>query len=295
MGYLFLMIALLAGATKGYCGKKTSGYTDNFGDAVLANEIRMVLCIIIGFLIVLASGDLSTLIPSVKMLGISALSGIFTAIFVVTWLISVKKSAYMMVDIFLMLGVLIPLLASNIFFGETIKMTQWLGIVLLFVAVILMCSYNNAIKAKLTPSSLILLLLCGVSSGIADFSQKLFTKCISDSSAAAFNFYTYLFAGLILMVFFAVTYKKDEPVDKPKIKKIFGFILIMAICLFANSFFKTLASGYLSAVLLYPLNQGCALILSAVMASAFFKEKLTGKAILGILIAFSGLLVINLL
>lgn len=295
MGYLFLLIALLAGATKGYCGKKTSGHTDNFGDAVLANEIRMVLCMIIGFLIVLASGELSTLIPSAKMLGISALSGIFTAIFVVTWLISVKKSAYMMVDIFLMLGVLIPLLASNIFFGETIKLTQWLGIALLFVAVILMCSYNNSIKAKLSPSALFLLLLCGVSSGIADFSQKLFTKCISDSSAAAFNFYTYLFAGLILMVFFTVTYKKDEPVDKPKIKKIFGFILIMAICLFANSFFKTLASGYLSAVLLYPLNQGCALILSAVMASAFFKEKLTGKAILGMLIAFSGLLVINLL
>lgn len=295
MGYLFLMIALLAGATKGYCGKKTSGYTDNFGDAVLANEIRMVLCIVIGFLIVLASGDLSTLIPSVKMLGISALSGIFTAIFVVTWLISVKKSAYMMVDIFLMLGVLIPLIASNIFFHEAIKTTQWLGIALLFVAVIIMCSYNNAIKAKLTPSSFILLFLCGVANGIADFSQKLYTKCIPDSSAAAFNFYTYLFAGLVLMVFFAATYKKGEPVDKSKIKKIFGFILIMAICLFANSFFKTLASGHLSAVLLYPLNQGFSLILSAVMACVLFKEKLTAKAVVGILTAFSGLLIINLL
>ncbi len=131
MGYLFILVALLAGAAKGYCGKKTSGHTDNFGDAILANGIRMVLCMIIGFLIVLASGDLSTLVPSVKMLGISALSGVFTAIFVVTWLISVKKSAYMMVDISLMLGVLIPLLASNIFFGETIKLTQWLGIALL--------------------------------------------------------------------------------------------------------------------------------------------------------------------
>ena len=97
------------------------------------------------------------------------------------------------------------------------------------------------------------------------------------------------------MVFFGVTHKKGEVVDGQKVKKIFGFILIMAICLFANSFFKTLASGYLDAVLLYPLNQGCALILSAVMASTFFKEKLTGKAILGILIAFAGLLVINLL
>ena len=69
----------------------------------------------------------------------------------------------------------------------------------------------------------------------------------------------------------------------------------MAFCLFANSYFKTLASGYLSAVLLYPLNQGCSLILSAIMAAVLFKEKITIKAVIGILTAFIGLLIINLL
>lgn len=69
----------------------------------------------------------------------------------------------------------------------------------------------------------------------------------------------------------------------------------MSVCLFLNSYFKTLASGHLGAVLLYPLNQGCALILSAVMAAVLFKEKLTAKAVIGILTAFVGLLIINLL
>ena len=70
---------------------------------------------------------------------------------------------------------------------------------------------------------------------------------------------------------------------------------MMALCLFANSYFKTLAAGYLSAVLLYPLNQGCALILSAFMSATLFKEKLTLKAVIGMITAFAGLLIINLL
>lgn len=294
MGYLFLFIALFAGVTKGYCGKKTSGYTNDFRDACLANIIRIMLCIVIGFALILAAGDLKKLIPSLDLLLISALSGISTAVFVVTWLISVKKGAYIMLDIFLMLGVLIPLIASNIFFNEIIKPIQWLGVTVLLAAAFIMCSYNNSIKAKLTPSSVVLLIICGVTNGIADFSQKLFTKNIPDGSVAVFNFYTYLFAAFILIVCFAAI-RKTKPADsKLDTKKIFGYILIMALCLFANSYFKTLASKHLSAVLLYPLNQGCALILSAIMASVLFKEKITTKAVLGVLTAFAGTLITNL-
>lgn len=295
MGYLFLLIALLAGVTKGYCGKKTSGYTNSLRDATLANIIRMMLCILIGFLLIIITGDLKKLIPSRDMLLISLLCGASTAVFVVTWLISVKKGAYMMLDIFLMLGVLIPLIASNFFFNEVIKPSQWIGIVILLVAVGIMCSYNNSIKAKITPFSLVLLIICGIANGIADFSQKLFAKCILDGSAAVFNFYTYVFAALILIVSVFVTGKTELTGGELNIKKFFSYILIMAFCLFANSYFKTLASGYLNAVLLYPLNQGCSLILSAIMSAVLFKEKITIKAVIGIFTAFIGLLIINLL
>ena len=295
MGYLFLFIAVFAGSAKGYCGKKTSGYANNFSDAILVNSIRMILCVIIGFLIIMTTGDISQLIPTVEIVCISALSGVFTAFFVVSWLISVKKTAYMMLDVFLMLGVLIPLIASNILFDENIKITQWIGIILIFIAVLLMCSYNNSIKVKLTLSSFMLLLLCGVSNGIADFSQKLFMKQIPNGSAFVFNFYTYVFASLVLIAFLVLKRKTATTTNPADFKKIFTYILIMAICLFANSYFKTIAAKYLSAVQLYPLNLGSALILSTIMSTVLFKEKLTKKAVLGILIAFIGLLTINII
>jgi len=158
-----------------------------------------------------------------------------------------------------------------------------------------MCSYNNSIKTKITPAAFLLLLLCGVSCGIADFSQKLFTKTIPEGSAAAFNFYTYLFSGLVLVIALLVMGKKEQASEGSVFRRIFGYILAMAFFLFANSYFKTLAAEQLDAVLLYPLNQGCSLILASVMSVVAFKEKLTVKAALGITTAFVGLLIINLL
>lgn len=295
MGYLFLFIALLAGSTKGYCGKKTSGYTTGFSGAILTNVVRMILCCIIGFVLILVGGELGALVLTRDMLVISAVSGISTAVFVVTWLVCARKSAFMMLDIFLMLGMLIPMIASSMLFQEMISPFQWLGILILFVAVLIMCSYNNSIKAKLTPSALLLLLLSGVSNGISSFSQKYFMKQIPDGSAAAFNLYTYVFAGLTLIIAYAIAQKTEKEAEKTDLKKIGGYVLVMAVCLFANSYFKTLAAGYLSAAILYPVSQGLGLIMAAFMSSVFFKEKLTLKAVVGIVVAFAALLIINFL
>mgnify|MGYP002520371429 CR=1 FL=1 len=104
-----------------------------------------------------------------------------------------------------------------------------------------------------------------------------------------------MFAALVLVIAYAVTCKRAPDGEKGDLKKIFGYVLVMAICLFANSYFKTLAARYLCAVLLYPLSQGCAMILSAIMSAALFKERLTPKAMIGIITAFAGLLIINLI
>lgn len=295
MGYLFLAIVLLSGKVNGYCGKKISDYTRDFCDAVFANRLRMVFCIVIGFLLLLAEGNLSSIIPTGSLLWISAFSGITTALFVVLWLICAKRSAFMMLDISLTLGVLIPLILSQIFFRENIRPIQWFGILVLFAAVVIMGSYNNSIKEKLTLSSLLLLLLCGSAHGMSNFSQKVFMKCIPDGSATAFNLYTFVFASIVLSIALSVGRKTTGASGKPDLQKIFKYILSMAVCLFANSYFKTLAAGHLDAVILYPLNQGGSLILSALMSSIFFKEKITKKAVIGIITAFTGLIIINLL
>ena len=299
MGYLYLAISLFAGVTKGYCGKKTSGYVSGYKDAMMANTVRMLLCILIGAVMIFVSGDVAQLKPTAQIIAISALSGITTSVFVVCWLISVKKGAYMMLDVFLMLGVLVTIIAGRIVFDESIKLTQWLGIAVLFVAVIIMCSYNNSIKEKLSIPALIVLVICGVANGLTDFSQKLFVKQTADVPIAVFNFYTYVFSALVLGIFFVIFSIKDKSraaaIEPQGLKHIIGYIAVMSVCLFVNSYFKTKAAGFLDSASLYPLNQGMALILSSVMSAVLFHERLTVKCIIGLIISFAGLIIINVL
>lgn len=296
MGYLFLGLSLISGLTKGFCGKKTSGFVTEYKDALFTNVMRMVLCIVIGFMLIALQGNINLLSVDVTTILITLLSGVTTSVFVVSWLLIVRKGAYMMLDVFLTMGVIVPLVLSNIFFSETIRINQWAGLAVLLVAVIIMCSYNNSIKEKITPGSLCLLILCGVSNGLTDFSQKMFMR-VTGGDAAVFNFYTYVFSAAVLVVLYLFERSKGDVCHSTKslVKSVGGYIIIMAVCLFANSYFKTIASSYLSAVVLYPLNSGCGLILSSFMSAIFFKERLTSRAVLGIILAFAGLLIINLL
>lgn len=295
MGYVFLTLAIFVGITKGYCGKKTSGYLSGVRDSLLASTLRMLLCILVGLGAVCLNGAIPQLRPTGKLLLISAVSGVSTAVFVVSWLLSIKKSAYMLVAVFQMLGLLIPITGGMLFFREAVPPVKWLGVGVLFGAVLLMCAYDRARSGKLTLPALLLLVLCGFTGGLSDFSQKLFVYQLPEISATVFNFYTYVFAAISMTAAYFLLGRKDSSPVPENLPRIFGYILIMAICLFANSYFKTLAAARLDAILMYPLSQGADMILSSAMASILFREKLTPKGIAGISLAFVGLLIINLL
>lgn len=300
IGYLFLGIALIAGTTKGYCGKKISGKVTSLADTALVNTGRMIFCIIIGILFTILQDGFSALSINPTTLWISIISGVCSALFVISWLFSIKQSAYMMVEVFLLIGTIIPITLSAILFDEKIRWMQGIGIAILFVAVYIMSTYNTTIKGKMSIKAIIPLIIAGVANGFADFSQKMFLKLQDTDVASAFNLYTYIFAAIILLIFYIFlrirSQKKQEKTNDLKvIRQNWIYILIMSICLFANSYFKTLAGKYISATQLYPLNQGVAVILSLLMASIFFKEKINLKCIIGICLAFIALLFINVL
>ena len=110
-----------------------------------------------------------------------------------------------------------------------------------------MCSYNNSIKEKMSIGSVILLIICGAANGLTDFSQKLYVRSVGDS-AAVFNFYTYVFSAIVLLVVFGAIKIKDRSGANSEIdvmRKVGIYVLIMSICLFVNSYFKTKAAAIL--------------------------------------------------
>ena len=295
MGYLFLSFALICGAAKGFCGKKISGYAENIKSAVFLNLIRMLLCIVFSFVIIVFSADIGYLSFDINIVLISTMSGIGTAFFVVSWLLAVRKNAYMMLDVFLMLGTLVPIVTGYLIYSEPVGMRQIIGFALLLMAVLTMCSYNNTVKEKLSLGSVFLLICCGLMNGIASASQKVYVNTFPETPISIFNLYTYVFASIVLFLFFVFTSGKEHiKFNDDGSKKTYVFICIMAVALSLHSYFSTMAASYLDSVRLYPLSQGASLIISTLMASILFKEKLTFKAIIGIVSSFIALLIINL-
>ena len=310
IGYLFVAAACLCGAVKGYCGKRTSGKAAALSDAMWINTVRMLLCIVFGFLFVLVlDHSPAALAMSGKALVIAALSGVSTSLFVVSWLLAIREGAYMMMDVFLTLGVLVPLLLCACLFGDPISPRQWVGLGLLLIATYIMCTYNNKIKKRMTVPSFLLLVLCGVANGLTAFSQKWFIHDFPTGSVTAFNFYTYVFSAAVLVfALLAIALKQKispiQPVTehmqtppggtRALIVAVLPYLAVMALCLFLHSFFSTTAAAHLTPAQLYPLSQGTSLILSLLMSAIFFHEKITPRCIVGIVIAFGALLVINL-
>ena len=296
MGYIFLSIALLTNNIKGYCGKKMSRYSAKLNDTLLICFFRMLMCIGTSAIILAVTGGFLGLELSPRLIAYAAFSGVSTAILVAAWLFAANSSGYMMLEVFQMLGVGVTILMSFAIFKEEITVRDVIGFCVLVFAAYLM---HAGTKIKPTLKTLAVVILCGFVNGMTDFSQKAFIYSGLDTTTAQFQLCSYVFAAATLIVLYtAITAgkkKQDEAGGAiPILKKTWYFVLIMAVCLYANSFFKTEAANYLSAAKLYTLSQGGTMAIGTLMSAFLFKEKLTLKAYASIAITFIGLLIINL-
>ena len=295
MGYLFLAIALLTNNIKGYCGKQMSRYSAKLNDTLLICFFRMLMCIGTSAIILAVTGGFFGLEITPKLIGYAAFSGISTAILVAAWLFAANSSGYMMLEVFQMLGVGVTILMSFVIYKEEITVRDVIGFCVLVFAAYLM---HAGTKIKPTLKTLAVVILCGLANGMTDFSQKAFIYSGLDTTTAQFQLCSYAFAAVTLIVLYtAMTAgKKTEEKNGATaiLKKTWYFVLIMAVCLYANSYFKTEAANYLSAAKLYTLSQGGTMAIGTLMSAFLFKEKLTLKSGISIAITFIGLLIINL-
>lgn len=296
MGYLFLFLALFAGLIKAYCGKQSSRAIAGVSDAVIITSARMLICALIGVILPTAAGE-SIADVSGEMLLFALGAGVFSAAFTVIWLIAVKDSMYMMVEVFVTGGVVIPLVMSAILYKESVGVLDIFGILLLFVGIYCITVGGKGEKVKWSFKGIFILILCLFCSGCSDLFQKIYAKTLPGASALVFNFYVYVFASAVLILvalFLHMRTRVNFSSAMSSFGSIWYYVAVMAVCLFLNSYFKTRAAGYLDAVVLYPVNQGLAIIFSSVMAITLFKERLNAKGFAGIVLTVAAIALINL-
>ena len=298
MEYLFLTLALAGGLIKGFSGRGISRDVNSLGDGFTVNVIRCLFSAIIAFVLAVSFAGFSGFLLSREGFLVSALSSVFMSMFTVAWLYAYKSEAYIFLSIFTMLGSIVTALLGFIFYGDEIKVTRIIGMVLLFVAVYIMSLYNRSLKGKMTARSIITLVIGGLGAALADFMQKVFTK-EALGSPYVFNFYTYALAIIpqliIILIIFLSTKSRGKSLTRGILDgRHFIIYAVILAALYLNSISKTLAAAEIPSTILYPTLQGANLILSAILAAIIFKEKITAKSIVGIVIALGSVVLMNI-
>lgn len=298
IGYLFLLLALTGGLIKGFAGKGISRDVASLSDGFTVNLMRCGFSALFAFALALPLSSIEGFLLSPLGFIVSGLSSLFMAMFTVAWLYAYKSEAYIFLNIFTMLGSIVTALLGFIFYGDELKPCRIVGMLLLFVAVYIMSLYNKDIKGKLTPKGIITLIIGTLGAALADFMQKVFTK-EALGSPYVFNFYTYALAIIPQVIILLILFKlkpKGEELTTPNLldKKHIIIYIIISAALYLNSISKTLAAAEIPATMLYPTLQGANLIASAALAAIFFKEKMTKKSIVGILVALSAVVLMNI-
>ena len=114
--------------------------------------------------------------------------------------------------------------------------------------------------------------------------EKLYTYYFPLNDVAIFSVYTFLFACISLLIYSVFINKKNQDDDNALSKRVYIHTFIISIAQFTASYFQSLASKEIDAIVLYPVMNALSLISGSLMAMFIFKEKIKRDAIIGIIL-----------
>ncbi|MBQ3063510.1 MAG: hypothetical protein IJC99_01735 [Clostridia bacterium] len=312
MVYLLLAATLLCLAAKSCCAKKTSTYVTDNGQASFFNTFRVFLCVLVGAVTVFVEGAAGSLALDGGMFFICLLSGVANAALLIGFLLAATRISYVTVEVTLTFGSIIPAILCLIFFSESISGTKMIGFALILLATFVL-SYGKGKKmgrAGLVGPLFLIMAILG--DGLSGFAQQLYKYYYTAEGLyvgeivypkSIFHFYTYVFAVAVLVLVYCGfllarprgergAYFKESALA---IKKPLPFIVVMSASLFAAMYLQTAITNDfgMPSQILYPVIKGGSLVLVTIMAMMFFGEKPTRRSISGLLLAISGIVVMN--
>lgn len=307
MGYLYLAISKFCGAAKMAAMKNCGNADDSAGTSVKVNAVRSGIILVVSVIVFAVSRA-----ATADGVWIAALSGVSNALNMLSWLVCATAVSLCIVETFVMIGsVVFPLALSPLLYaGETVSATQWAGAGVILVAVVLFCVGRDV---KFGKKGIVWIAVCTLSSAGCNVTAKLYAVRAGSEYVAFFNLVTFVIVFAFFAVVAAITVLKNrkktdpaadsEPVEDsgraeekdPQPREFFGLpkrtyfrIAIAAVGMYATNYFMTLAAGALPSGVLYPLSYGAGFVLTAIMDTVFFKQKLTLPRAVATVLAVAG-------
>lgn len=224
--------------------------------------------------------------------GLSLLLGFWFILTYVLIVESSQRSGVTITSLSSKLSVVIPTLFGIVFLKETLGLTAGLGIILALVALFLVVGGKNKEKAKVDKKTIILLLPIFIffSTGIGDIMMKM-TEQRNNSGdmipMIAFIYFISFLFGVVLVVYDLIKKK-----SKWQWKSALGGLALGAVNFFSTCCIYQ-AMRTFDNVVMFPVYNIGVVCLSALSGWLLFKEKLTWKNYLGLVIAIIAVVLIT--
>jgi EamA-like transporter family. len=311
MAYLFLGINLFMKFIQTFFNKKTSDSLSGTAAYLAYGAYRYIFCALLALALVAFSGGASASYTPMAFFS-SGLAAAALAVNLICTLEAMKSGAIVLCTLVGGAGLLLPCIAGILWFGEPMSVWQFAGIALLFVSAYLLAGYSKELYTKFSFKTLLLLVGSMLSNGLIMVAQKLFSLYVEGGSASVFSMLMFAMAAACYIVGLLAYLAHERGQNsqhnqsssrvrsdtasirrKPLTPTLLGYGAILSVALLAINQLSTELGRMLPSAILFSVNDGGGTIISAVTAAIFFREKLTPRALAGIGIGISALLVIN--
>ena len=184
-------------------------------------------------------------------------------------------------------GLLLPCILGHFLWQEPLTPPALFGILLVILSILLLKDTGS--KKQTSRIGILIGLIILMASGGVMVLQKVIGMQFQGMGAEAFNFYGFISATLILSCINCT--EKRTIVNK---KNILLCAAGSAISLCVISLVMTRMTSTIPSVIMFPLFNGLGVILVTLLSAKIFKEKLTAKSGLGVLLGLFGLFLTNL-
>ena len=274
-----LLLAVISSMLVSVCMRLSEGKAKN-NISMLAMNYAMCTLLSIAFA---GSADL---LPKADGLGFALGLGVVSgAMYLGSFMLlqwNIRVNGVVLPATFMKLGVVVPTLASILFFGEVPRLAQIIGIVLAVAAILLIQLEKGSGRAK-HALGLVILLLAG---GSTDVLSKIYEVLGNSALSDQYLLYTF-FVALLLCALLAVL--KGQ---KLTVKDI-AFGLLVGVPNYFSARFLLLSLSAVPAVIAYPSYSVGTIVLITLVGRAVFGEKLSRRQFVAMGVILLSLVLLN--
>lgn len=284
-------LILVLSITAALCGNiATKYYVEKEKPKGLSDDLVFrAVCWLTAAVILLCWGGVGS--PSAFTVVFGVAFGAVTVLQGVTNMVALRVGPMSYTMVIISFSTLISALSGVIFFDEELGWAQIAGIVLMLASFVLAANDNAGNKANI--KWLILCLLAFAATGGIGIMQKVHQSSEYRDELNAFLIVAFVSAAVFCSIFIMVIKKRERRFSDPngresKSKKQFwislGTMLTCGVSVAVNNKFNLYLSGVMDSALFFPIVNGGGLVLTTLAALLLFKEKLSKKQWIGVIV-----------